>query len=470
MALERAYFLPHPPLAIPYIGEGEEKKIKDTLDAYHVVGREIAKIAPETIIFITPHTTQYADYFHISPGTRASGSLSHFLRNKSHKKEVSFQVEYDKELVYQIAQCANEDRILAGDIGEKDPALDHGVMVPMWFINQHTKDYKVVRVSVSSMTPEEHYRFGLSIARAVEMSGKRVVLIASGDLSHKLSEAGNYGYSMEGKIFDQTMTTALKYGDFLALLFVSDSLRSQAAECGFNPCMILAGSLDGFEIDSSLYSYEGPFGVGYCVASMTPLALDSGRCFLEKHKKVLIENANKCREMEDAYQSLARQSLEYTTKVKKKLKLPKGLPSEMLEKQAGVFVSIYKNKRLRGCVGTFVPTTENIALEIIQNAVSAGFADKRFDEITVGELRELTYHVDVLSPPEPIKSPKELDVRKYGVIVRSGNKKGLLLPDLEGIDTVEEQIEIAKRKAGISKKEKIELERFYVKRHAYEEE
>ena len=468
MALERAYFLPHPPLAIPPIGAGEEKKIQKTLDALEVVGKEIAKIAPETIIFITPHATRYADYFHISPGGGASGDLGGFLRDKNHKKEVAFQVEYDQELVYQIAQCANEDRILAGDIGEEDSKLDHGVMVPMWFINQYYRDYQVVRVSVSSMTPEEHYRFGMSISRAIENLGKKVVLIGSGDLSHKLSEKGSYGYSFEGKIFDQTMTTALTYGDFLSLLFVSDSLRSQAAECGFNSCMILAGSLDGYEIDTKLYSYEGPFGVGYCVASLTPLGLDSSRYFLEKHKKVLIENAKKCREKEDAYQSLARQSLEYTTKVKRKLKLPEGLPSEMLEKQAGVFVSIYKNKRLRGCVGTFVPTTENIALEILQNAVSAGFSDKRFDEVTVGELRELTYHVDVLSPPEPIKSPKELDVRKYGVIVRSGKKKGLLLPDLEGIDTVEEQIEIAKRKAGISDKEEIELERFHVKRHAYE--
>jgi AmmeMemoRadiSam system protein A/AmmeMemoRadiSam system protein B len=452
---ERGYLLPHPPLAIPAIGGGEEKKIKKTLDSLEVVAREVAVIAPETIIFITPHSTCYGDYFHISPGDRARGAIG----------EVEFQLEYDKELVYQIARCANEDRILAGDIGEEDASLDHGVMVSAWFINQYYKGYKGVRISVSGMTPEEHYAFGKSIGRAARESGKRVVIIASGDLSHKLLESGDYGYAMEGKLFDQTIVTALTYGDFLPLLFVSDSLREEAAECGFNSCMILAGYYDCKNIKSKVYSYEGPFGVGYVVAGITSKGNNPKRNFLEKHRNIIIENALKVKEEEDVYQSLARQSLEYTVKVKRNMELPKNLPEELIDNQGGVFVSIYKNKRLRGCVGTFVATTENLALEIIQNAVSAGFADNRFDEVRVGELRELTYKVDILSPPEPIDSISKLNPKKYGVIVRSGRKKGLLLPDLEGIDTVEEQVEIAKKKAGITEEESIELERFSVIRH-----
>ena len=452
------YFLPHPPVVIPTIGEGEEKKIQATLDSLDQVAKQIAEIAPDTIIYITPHNIVYGDYFHISPGDKAYGRLM----------VEEFKVEYDMDLVYQIAKCANEDDILAGDIGEESPALDHGVMVPMWFIDQHYQDYKTVRISVSGMTPQEHYAFGKSIRRAVRESGKKVVAIGSGDLSHKLLESGNYSYAMEGKIFDQTMITALTYGDFLPLLFASDSLREAAAECGFNSCMILAGYFDCQEIETKVYSYEGPFGVGYMVAGLYSKGEDSRRNFLEKYREIVMENATRAREKENAFLSLARHSLEYAVRTGRKMKLPKELPPELMEKQAGVFVSIYKNERLRGCVGTFVPTTENLALEIIQNAVSAGFADNRFDEVTIEELRELTYSVDVLSLPEPVKSISQLDHKKYGVIVRSGRKKGLLLPDLEGIDTVEEQLEIAKRKAGITKEEKVELERFSVIRHGKE--
>jgi AmmeMemoRadiSam system protein A len=135
---------------------------------------------------------------------------------------------------------------------------------------------------------------------------------------------------------------------------------------------------------------------------------------------------------------------------------------------AGVFVSIYRNDSLRGCVGTIAPTTDSIAQEIIKNAVSAGLYDNRFDEVSVSELSELVYSVDVLSPPEEIADAKELDVKKYGVIVSKGNKRGLLLPDLNGIDTVEEQIAIAKRKAGISDKDKVKLERFLVTRYSHD--
>jgi AmmeMemoRadiSam system protein A len=137
----------------------------------------------------------------------------------------------------------------------------------------------------------------------------------------------------------------------------------------------------------------------------------------------------------------------------------------MIDKQAGVFVSLHKNGRLRGCIGTIAPTTDNIAQEIIQNAISAGLSDTRFERVAVDELPYLDYKVDVLSAPEPISDTSELDVNRYGVIVTSGSKRGLLLPNLEGIDTVDEQLRIAKQKAGISNSEEVRLERFEVIRH-----
>ena len=138
--------------------------------------------------------------------------------------------------------------------------------------------------------------------------------------------------------------------------------------------------------------------------------------------------------------------------------------AEMKDK-AGVFVSIKKSGELRGCIGTFLPSTDNVADEIIQNAISAATSDPRFLPVGSNELPELEYSVDILSVPEEVKSSEELDPKRYGIIVKSGNQRGLLLPDLEGVDTVDEQIRIALIKAGISSDEQIELFRFEVKRY-----
>ena len=138
--------------------------------------------------------------------------------------------------------------------------------------------------------------------------------------------------------------------------------------------------------------------------------------------------------------------------------------NEMTEK-AGVFVSIKKEGKLRGCIGTFQPVTENVAFEIIQNAISAATRDPRFPPVNSSELEHLEYSVDVLTEPEKVTTKKDLDPKKYGVIVKSGDRKGLLLPDLEGVDTIDEQVSIATMKAGIYLGEDIELYRFEVKRY-----
>ena len=152
-------------------------------------------------------------------------------------------------------------------------------------------------------------------------------------------------------------------------------------------------------------------------------------------------------------------SLEWNT-------VPAWAPPEMKSRRAGIFVSIHKDGRLRGCIGTILATRGSVAEEIIHNAVSAATRDPRFDPIRPKELGSLEIHVDVLSAPERIESRRDLDVKKYGVIVSSGSKRGLLLPDLDGVDTVDEQVEIAMKKGGITAGERITLERFEVVRHS----
>ncbi len=161
---------------------------------------------------------------------------------------------------------------------------------------------------------------------------------------------------------------------------------------------------------------------------------------------------------------LARESVEQFVRQGVVLHLPNPLPNEMAAR-SGVFVCIKKGGDLRGCIGTFLPCCENIAAETIRNAIAAATQDPRFMPVSEDELPDLIYSVDVLSPPEKVEDISELDPKKFGVIVTSGQRKGLLLPDLEGVNSVEEQLRITRMKAGIPPHEKVEIFRFRVRRY-----
>lgn len=161
---------------------------------------------------------------------------------------------------------------------------------------------------------------------------------------------------------------------------------------------------------------------------------------------------------------LAKNSVESYIRDRKVFELPEA-DAEGLSEKAGVFVCLKKRDQLRGCIGTFMPAKQHIADEIIANAVSAATQDPRFPPVTEDELEEISYSVDVLSTPEKVSDLSELDPRRYGVIVTKGSRKGLLLPDLEGVDTVKEQLNIARMKAGILPDEPVEILRFEVKRY-----
>ena len=340
------------------------------------------------------------------------------------------------------------------------------IMVPLYFINKVYTDYKLVRIGLSGLPLTEHYKLGQCIQKAVNELHRSVVIIASGDLSHRLKKDGPYGFDPAGPKYDARIMEVMSKGDFLDLLVFPPSLCEEAGECGHRSFTIMAGALDKLAVNSQRLSYEGPFGVGYGIVEFTPLGDDPHRNFLEQYPSYRDRLLEEKKKSEDSYVHLARASLEFYIKHGKAIDLPRDLPEEMLETRAGTFVSLKKDGNLRGCIGTIGPVHANLATEIIFNAISAGTQDPRFLEIKPKELPELEYSVDVLGPLEAISSPKELDVKRYGVIVTKGSRTGLLLPNLEGIDTVEQQIDIAKQKAGIRQEETgVFLQRFEVVRH-----
>ena len=461
MPITGAIIVPHPPLIVPTMGRGQEREVQSTVDAYRAAARLVASWGPEVLVVTTPHHVMYSDYFHISPCRNASGDLSAFgaLRPR-------VETAYDEELRGEIIRQAEAANIRAGTLGERDRALDHGTFLPLYFLQEADVSCPIVRIGLSGFPPLEHYRLGQCIAKAVDKLGRRAVFVASGDLSHKLKDDGPYGYAPEGPVFDRRVTEAMTGGDFLQFLTMDPGLCDRAAECGLRSFQIMAGALDGLAVDAKLLSYEGSFGVGYGVATFTVTGPDENRRFGRKCEEAERARLAERKAAEDPWVKLARLSLETFVRTGNVLDvLPDGLPGGMTGKAAGTFVSLHAYGRLRGCIGTTGPTTPNVAWEIVQNAVSACSRDPRFVPVRADELDSLEYSVDVLGEPEAISSPAELDVKRYGVIVSCGGRRGLLLPDLDGVDTVEQQIDIARQKGGIGPRERYTLERFEVVRH-----
>ena len=462
MAILGAVQVPHPPLILPEVGHGEEKRIQSTIDAFDAAAKFIADLQPDTVIISSPHSILYSDYFHISPGPSAKGSMAQFGAS-----QLKFSCAYDEELVKAVEATAKEKNIPAGTLGNRQPELDHGTMVPMYFLAKYCKTCKIVRLALSGFSLKEHYRVGMLIAETAEKLGRKIAWIASGDLSHKLTKEGPYGFNPAGPQYDKKIMEVMGSGNFADLFSFKDDFLEEAAECGHRSFVLMAGAFDGLAVESRKLSYEGPFGVGYGVTLFRPAGPDDSRHFLEAYD--IIRNKMKADRLakEDEYVKLAREVIEHYVKTNGGyLRTPRHIIPEMTAQKAGVFVSLKIRGVLRGCIGTIGPMYDNVAEEIRHNAISACSRDPRFTPVMPDELEELEYSVDVLGPMEPISSPSQLDVKRYGVLVTKGSRSGLLLPNLPGVDTIDQQVDIAKQKAGIRPEENgCELQRFEVVRH-----
>lgn len=459
---------PHPPLLIPEIGSRRDlDAVRQTTSAMKRLAAIVRDARPEVVVVISPHSPLFEDAVAIHAANPLEGDFSMFMAG-----QVSLSFENDLALAREIARRAGAMGVATLLLDERERhayrvegRLDHGVLVPMHFVVEAGVSVPIVAMGMALLPREKLYAFGTAVAQAVKELGRRAVVIASGDMSHRLTRGAPAGYDPRGAEFDERIVELLRAGDVEGILSLDGSLVDRAGECGYRSLVMALGTLDRRAFESEVLSYEGPFGVGYAVAVLRPGEEAEERGLLEKLMAGRRKAMLRTREGESPLVRLARRAVEEYTRDRRVIEPPDDLPEEM-RGRAGVFCSIKKAGQLRGCIGTVRPTTRTIAEEIIRNAIAAATDDPRFVPVGLHELDDLVYSVDVLTPAERISSIDELDPKVYGVIVKKGARSGLLLPDLEGIDDAREQVAIAKRKAGIPQgDEDVELFRFRVKRY-----
>jgi len=455
---------PHPPMIIPAIGGAQIKEVRATVEGMTRLASRVADYSPDLLVFITPHGNVYSDAVSALADSRLEGDFGRFGH-----RQLKYSHPNDLEYLERLRGKAEDRNVIVVPVDRGrdeqglDPSLDHGVLVPLHYLEAAgLMEIPILAISFGFLSVELLYSFGMAIAQVAEELGRRVAVIASSDMSHRLKEEGPYSYHPDGPRFDREVKDCIADGEIIRLLELPDELRENAGECGFRSLVIMMGALDGRKIMPEVLSYEGPFGVGYLTAGIEPGEKTEAGIF-EQLIEGKTERQSRLRQQESPLVQWARKSLETYVNTGKRAKIPEPLPEE-LKNAAAAFVSLKKDGQLRGCIGTLEPVRPHLALEIRENAIDAGTEDPRFLPVEPAELDELVYSVDVLSPPEPIAEITQLDPLKYGVIVSSGSRRGVLLPDLEGIDTPQQQVEIARQKAGIRPGEKIRLQRFEVRR------
>lgn len=262
--------VPHPPIMVPEVGGQEARRVSASIDAMRLLGREISEISPDSLVIMSPHSPAYSDAFTARAAPRMSGSLATFgapgVRTDTHG---------DLELAAGIAREAASRGIRCEATGGNGPGaggaseLDHGVLVPMYFLAQ--RPYPLVCLSLSYLDMNSHYLLGIAVREAAGALGKRCVFVASGDMSHRLLPSSPAGYSPRGAEFDRRVVEIMESGNYSELLEIDPELVADAGECGLRSIITMAGVLDGYGRSGEVLSYEGPFGVGYMVARIKPL-------------------------------------------------------------------------------------------------------------------------------------------------------------------------------------------------------
>jgi len=448
---------PHPPLLVPEIGGESLERVTASRVALQEMSRHVVERRPDTVVIICPHGPVRIDALSMLAAETFEAWFTGF--------ECRYDLRGDVDMAERIRVAVSAAGYPVFPYKTFDSyryhfsrGLDHATMVPLYYLKEAGLDAPLVCLSIAGWSHRDHYFVGKAMQEAFAHAPQNVVFIASGDLSHRLIPTAPAGYEPRGIEFDRRVVDAIGRVDSEDVMRLDDDFIDRIGECGLRPIATMLGLLEGREASGRVLAYEGPFGVGYCVAEIDPGGVAAPRPTVQGGLQGLSA---------DAVLHLVRKAVEAHVRGESAARVPDPLPAG-LDTRAGAFVCLKIDGELRGCIGTTVPTQTSLAGELLQNAVSAATRDPRFPPVRSEELGRIRYSVDVLEPAEPVASVHDLDPKHYGVIVRSGGRSGVLLPDLAGVDTAQVQVDIARQKAGIRTGEPLELMRFRVRRYTEE--
>lgn len=439
---------PHPPIMVPEVGRDAIAKVRGSIEAMAELTRRIIQSGAETVVIISPHAPLSPDAFVAYHSQQLHADFANF---RAPATTVEFPI--DEELLAGIVNAAADANYEVPALEGHD--LDHGTAVPLYFLDRNGWQGRVVALGYSFLANEDHLNFGECIREAAESVGRAVAFVASGDLSHRLKPEAPAGYNPSAHLFDEQVVDALARNTPKQIADINPDLRRAAGECGYRSILVALGLTQRLPAACEVLHYEAPFGVGYLVAQLTNV----------KSGEAVPVAAGQPIASEEKLPELARRAVETFTRTGRQISVPQNA-AEILGVRAACFVSIKTRAGdLRGCIGTIEPVKETLGEELVANAISAATRDPRFAPVTESELPNLKYSVDILAAPEPATFA-DLDPAVYGVIVEdeAGMFRGLLLPDIEGVDTAEQQVSIAARKAGIPPGTPLKLSRFRVDR------
>jgi AmmeMemoRadiSam system protein A len=423
----------HPPILLAEVGGAQSERVRATADALRELDGILSLVDADLAIVISPHSPSSMTSLPVRRGANAGGNLARF-------RAPNVQVMAQVDVKLATALVVEGQRAGFSLIWAEETELDHGVVVPLHSLPRTMANKHCIFLGVSGWPLPRFIEFGAWLQdRLHDRSG---ILIASGDLSHRLTPDAPYGYRPEGPVFDRLVIDALRECDWKRIEGVDPELVEEAGECGLRPLAILLGAARTAGLRSRVLSYEGPFGVGYPVVAFTatPVAATAAKLGLD-------------------VQALGRQAIGTYLKTRRVMEPPQPIPLDLAAPSA-VFVSLYMHGELRGCVGSLQPTQPTAAHEFIHYAVASALRDPRFDPVRLDEVGALTIKVQLLDPPEAVPDISGLKPQTHGIIVRRGDRQALLLPGIAGIDTPEQQLRAACDKAGIDNNAPLELERF----------